>query len=62
MAPTGGNKNLVEKAIGQNLGPFYGKQQADEWKNELYKKEFERQYLMKGYRQINIGNCIQLKN
>ena len=49
MAPAGGNKNLVEKAIGRNLGPFYGKEQAEEWKNELYKKEFERQYLMKGY-------------
>ena len=49
MAPTGANRNLVEKSIGNNLGPFYGKQQAEEWKNELYRKEYEREHLMKGY-------------
>ena len=49
MSPTTGNKNLVEKAIGKNLGPFYGKQQADEWKKELHRKEYDRQYGLKAY-------------
>eukprot|EP00943_MAST-04B_sp_MAST-4B-sp1_P004725 g4725.t1 len=49
MCPTTGNKNVVEKAIKQNMGPFYGKDQADEWKKELYKKEYERQYALKTY-------------
>ena len=49
MSPTTGNKNLVEKAIRENLGPFYGKQQADEWKKELHRKEYDRQYGLKAY-------------
>ena len=41
MSPTTGNKNLTEKAISRNLGPFYGKAQAEEWKKELYEKNMK---------------------
>ena len=42
MAPTVYQKQLphaIQKGLKGNLGPFYGAQQAEEWRQELKKKE-----------------------
>jgi hypothetical protein len=45
MAPTVYQKQLphaIQKGLKGNLGPFYGAQQAEEWRQELKKKEDDR--------------------
>lgn len=52
MAPTNRAKDhggQIQKGLSNNVGPFYGPEQAKEWVEELRKKEYAQQNTFNGY-------------